>query len=572
LAACVAASFSLGWTAAHAQSASQITPKTFTPPQQAPLSPSLHLAAPGVEAPPGADKLYVTPAGVELDGGFPAFAADFAEVRATLVGHRISGADIYAAARKLETAYARAGYVLVRITVPAQDIADGDVIRLQVIDGYIERIETRRLPWRVRDRIAALVAPLAGHGHVLEKDLERRLLVAGDAPGVILRSTLAPGSVVGATVLVVEAAYQPVSVSLTGDNSLAQSLGRYPAGVGLTFNSPFGLGEQVYLRASGDLSGGVDGYFDLHARNRILAAGAIAPIGNDGLTVNVEGTLARTTPSTATGGPPSTDQFERLSLRLRYPWLRSRSLNISSQLVFDAEDEEDWVLSPAATLPISLDRLRVIRVVTEADYLAPWGGEFSASLTPSFGLDALGARTAADATPTLPLSAQGANANFRKLAANAAYNQTLLPHLAIALSGSAQTSFGHPLAHSEAFGVAGPGQLSAFDAGTLQGDSGYVGRAELSAPLAPPRLAPSLSVNVVASPYLFGAYGEVFLSDATAVQQAHVRAGAYGLGLRLFGGAAGSTSNGQISLEYGREVRTGASGADRLSLMGSVIY
>ena len=53
-------------------------------------------------------------------------------------------------------------------------------------------------------------------------ELERRILMAGDRPGVILSSTLAPGSVTGATVLVVEAKYQPVNDIVTAENSLAR--------------------------------------------------------------------------------------------------------------------------------------------------------------------------------------------------------------------------------------------------------------------------------------------------------------------------------------------------------------
>jgi hemolysin activation/secretion protein len=557
---------------AHAQSASQITPKSFAPPQQGQSAPGFHVASPGAQAPPGADTLFVTPSDVEAVGGFPELAADFAKLRSRLAGRRISGADIYAAARELETAYARAGYVLVRVTVPAQDIADGGVIRLQVIDGYIERIETRSLPWRVRARIAALLAPLTGHGHVLEQALERRLLLASDAPGVTLRSTLAPGSALGATVLVVEASYQPAVAVATGDNSLSPSLGGYQVGSGFNLNSLLGLGEQLYVRASGNPSGGEDGFFEAHALNRILAAGVLVPIGDDGLTLNLEGTLTRTTPSAASG-PQSTDQFDRVSLRLRYPWIRARNLNVSSQLAFDVQDEEDWILTLDAIQPISLDRVRVFRLTTDVDYLAPWGGEISASLTPSFGADAFGARDQSRATPTLPLSVQGANADFQKLAATVSYTQTLVPHLAMALSGAAQSSFGQPLVHSEEFGISGPGQLSTFDAGTLQGDSGYLARVELSAPFGVPRLGSMTHAAAIASPYLFESYGEVFLSDPTAVQQAHVRAGSYGVGLRLYGGAPASLANAQFGIEFGRQSRSdGLRNGDRLSLTGSINY
>ena len=62
------------------------------------------------------------------------------------MGQRVSGAAIFAAARELEAAYAKAGYVLVRVTLPPQKLVSGAVLRLVVIDGMIERIETKRVP------------------------------------------------------------------------------------------------------------------------------------------------------------------------------------------------------------------------------------------------------------------------------------------------------------------------------------------------------------------------------------------------------------------------------------------
>ena len=446
---------------------------------------------PGLDTPPGAEKLFVTLRGVEIESGFPGLAGDAEAIRARLMGRRVSGADIFAAARDLEAAYAKAGYVLVRVTLPRQKLVNGAVLRLFVINGYIERVETKDLPDRVRSRIAAVVGPLIGVHGIMLAELERRILLAGDTPGVILSSALAPGSVTGATILVINAKYQPVNGILNADNTLSEALGHYQVGIGADFNSVFGFGELFYLRVTAAPEDGTNGFLSDYPRNRILAAGVIVPLGIDGLTFNAEGTIARTTPEAA-NGLQSTDQFRRLSARLRYPWIRRRNVNFSSQLVFDVQDEKDSILIEPDTLPLSLDRVRVLRVLNEADYLASWGGAFTASLTPSFGLNVLGARTAAEAAQTvIPLSVQDADATFAKLEGTLGYSQSLAEHLAVSLNGHAQTSFGSALVRSEQIGLAGPGALSAFDVGTLQGDSGVVGRAEISAPfVVPPILGP----------------------------------------------------------------------------------
>jgi hypothetical protein len=53
--------------------------------------------------------------GVSIKGGLPQLAAATAELEARLSGHKISGADVFAAASDLEAAFVRAGHVLVRV-------------------------------------------------------------------------------------------------------------------------------------------------------------------------------------------------------------------------------------------------------------------------------------------------------------------------------------------------------------------------------------------------------------------------------------------------------------------------
>jgi hemolysin activation/secretion protein len=557
-----------------AQTASQITPPSFAPPVESGLGGGIAIGAqPGLDTPPGAEKLSVALSGVNVEGGFPELGAETATLGAGIVGRTITGADIFATARALEAAYGKAGYVLVRVTLPPQKLNNGSKLRLVVVDGFIERIELKDVPDRIRAHTLAMLKPLVGMRHLLLRDLERRVLLAGDQPGVILKSTLAAGSVTGATVLAIDAKYQPLDVTVGLDNSLASALGRYQASVGVDVNGVLGLGETIYLRSVAWPSLGAAGLLSDDPRNRTLAAGFIVPLAVDGLTFNAEITQANTAPAVTPGGFASTDDFDRVSLRLRYAWIRSRDFNFSTQAIFDAENEQESILGG---LPLSLDRERVVRIQNEADYLAPWGGTFSAVVTGSFGLDALGARTAGDATPALPLSRQGANATFDKLDGTLSYSQPLADHLATTFYARAQTSFGSALVRAEQINIAGPGALSGFDAGTLPGDSGALARAELSSPFALPTTAlPTFatSAGIVASPYVFGAIGETFYEAPTALEPSHVYAASYGLGLRLGGSAAGSLSNGSLSLELARDVASdGQPVGDRVTLVTSIRF
>jgi hemolysin activation/secretion protein len=546
---------------AHAQTASQITPKTFAPPTVAAPGGGLAIVGgAGLETPAGAEKLSVTLSGVTVSGGFPELADAQAALVAKLARRKVTGAEIFAAARELEAAYARAGYVLVRVGLPPQKLVNGAALKLIVVDGAVERVETKDAPAAVAGRLHTLLDPLIGKRHLQIRELERRVLLAGDVPGVLIRSTLAPGSADGGTVLVIEVKYQPIDATVTADNSLSRQLGRWQTGLGFDLNSVLGFGELSYVRVSADPIGGNAGFLSEDARNRSLAAGFIVPLPIDGLSFNAEGTQARVSPLAVAPAPAATDLFERLSLRLRYAFIRSRDFNLTSQLVFDAQDEHQALLQAYGGTSLSLDRLRVLRVTNDADYLAAWGGSVTGSLNLSTGLDAFGARTGAEAAASLvPLSRQGAGASFTKLDGALGYTQNFAEHLSTTLSARAQTSFGQALERAEQIGIAGPGSLSAFNAGQLQGDSGAVARAELGAPFVLPANSLPFSdgtVGILATPYAFVSAGEIFLVDPTILESSHVRAASYGGGLRIAGGKAGALGTGSLGLEFSREARS----------------
>jgi hemolysin activation/secretion protein len=548
---------------AQAQTASQITPPSFRPNVEHQGGFALS-GGRGLATPAGAEKLFVKLSGIQIKGGLPELAAATAELERRLVGRAVSGAEVFAAARELEAAYARAGYVLARVVLPPQHLVNGSRLKLTVVDGFIERIELKDVPERVRDRIAKLVQPLVGRRGLTLVELERRVLLAGDTPGSILRTTLAPGAAEGATVLVIESKYQPVSAIFTFDNTLSQALGRTTIGTGVDFNSIAGFGELVYFRANGHPEGGDNGFFDRYPTNRSLAAGIILPLWVDGLTFNAEVTDARTTPR-ANLGVQTTDTFQRLSLRLRYSWLRGRAANFYSEVSFDAQDETQSLFVATDPIPLSEDRLRIVRFTHDGDVFTPWGGLISARLTASFGIDALGARSAASATALLPLSRQGADATFQKLEATLGYSQTLHEHLTVNFAARAQTSFGQPLLRSEQIGIANTTAISALDAGSVVGDQGYVVRGELASPWVVP--LSDMPFGLVAAPYVYAAYGRVELLQPTALEALEISATSYGGGLRFGGNVPGQLSNGSLTLEYGRATRSdGVDATDRVTV------
>ncbi|MEK9212915.1 ShlB/FhaC/HecB family hemolysin secretion/activation protein [Sphingomonas sp. 2378] len=532
-----------------AQTASQITPPSYAPPAQAELRAPLTLPAEAMRTPPeGANTLFVTPQGLTIEGGKLSPATE-AQLRQRLDGKRVSVAEIFAAAGEAEMAEAKAGRVLLRVSVPQQDLKDGAPVRLAVVEGFIERVDTSGLPANVRSRIARLAEQLTEDKALTLRDLERRLMLAADVPGVTVRSTLSPGERPGGTVLRLEGEWQPVSGFVSLDNTLSSALGSLTYGAGVNLNSVLGAGEQIYLRASGlPNTGHRTSVLDPTPRNRALAAGLVVPLGDDGLTLTLEGTDARTAPRPASATSPGFgSRFQRFSSTLRYPVVRRRDVSVGASLGFDAQNERVRIIDPVV-LPLSQDRLRVVRLGADASAYLPGQGFVSAQVEASLGVTGLGARSASQATVAVPLSRAATDADFRKLTASFNLTQPLAPNLAVGLRARGQTSFGQVMANAEQFGIASVDGISPLDAGRVQGDSGFFARGELKAPFV--AAASGILANI--TPYAFAAQGTVWFKQPTVFERRRTDAFAYGAGMRVAGQARDGSPGVTASLEYGR--------------------
>ncbi len=538
--------------AAQAQTASQITPPSFAPPVRSDRpAPVVIPDATGVIAPAGSEALQVTPGALMIDDapeqGDRAVAAALAAIRTQLTGKRVRVADIFAAAHALETAYARSGHVLVRVLVPAQSLADGATLRLVVIDGIIERIDTSAVPRAVRTRVARLLGGLVDRRGVTIAEIERALLLSGEVPGVTLQSTIAAGSAPGTSILLIGARWHMASGFFSFDNMLPPSLGGASYGIGFDLNGVAGLGEQIYLRASGLPTTGDNGFLGAKPRNRALAAGIVVPIGGNGASAAIEVTESRTSPRFEPGLPGIGSLFQRSSLRLHYPVVRRRALTMDTEVALDLLSEKVRIIDPVL-LPLSHDRFNVVRVTGDIGYALANGARFGGRAIASFGVDGLGARSAADADPLEPLSRAGADAAFRKFEVSASAYLPMATHLAFSLRARGQTGFGDALFNAEQIGLATLDGLSPLPSGSLQGDRGYVVRGEATTPFAAPIGRGFASV----APYGFGAFGGVAFQEPTAVERPGTDANAYGAGIRAKYETAENGAGIGATIEWGR--------------------
>lgn len=349
--------------AAMSQTASSVTPETFQPRLQN-LAGSVEFSgSAGTQAPPGSDQIGITLSGVVLEGAFPQMAAANAAFEQRLTRGRIPVSELFDATAGLEAAYARGGFVLARVVLGQQTLRDGGVLHVSVIDGFVEAIDTARVPPEIRPRIEMLTGPLVKRKGLTMAQLERQLLLAGDVPGVALGSALATGQRPGGTIITLDPEFRRITGFVGFDNFAPAELGSIAPddlhglvfNSGFELNSPLGYGEAVY----GRLSASPRGVLSSDPLYRVLALGTVVPVGPSGLALNLEVTTSDTTPDT--DQVQTRSDFDRQSIRLIYPWIRSRQMNLTTQLILDRQKDEMNFRTPG--LPtVFRDQITVLRL------------------------------------------------------------------------------------------------------------------------------------------------------------------------------------------------------------------
>lgn len=505
-------------------------PSQVAPPVIATPSGGARISLPEVPAgatvPAQAQKLSFKLLGFDIKDEFEGLVAARREIEAPLIGRRITVANVFEFADKLQQIYVRAGYPLSRVVILPQEFEKSARIKLRVIDGFIERMNLEAIPLPVRGRVAAVLAPLVRRTHLKQSELERQLLIAGEAPGLILNAVFAAGKEVGGSVLVLAARYRPVSASIYTDNALPSIFGTGQIVATASFNSLLGAGEQLTVSTAGL----PDKDFDTRYPTRRYLSGTFSiPIGIDGWKFEIGGTNGVTTPRVNLDAR-SQGLLSQGRAKLSYDIVKLRDFELTLNGRFDATNEEVDTLLFTPQIPLHIDRLRVARAGFDGIWrLRETGTTFNFGSNYSRGINGLGARLAVNADPLTPLSRQGADAVFDKWDGHTEVNQSLPYDFFASFTASFQTSFHHALLTSEQYSIDGAKMLSGFTSGALPGDTSWVLRGELGGTFA----FTVGSGSVTMMPYLFAAYGERIMIEPTVLEIASVHANNAGAGLRF---------------------------------------
>jgi hemolysin activation/secretion protein len=269
---------------------------------------------------------------LRLNGAQALSSEELQAITRPYIGREVTLADLEALAQAITAKYRERGYFLAQAVVPVQTV-QGGVVEISVIEGRLGKVDVLVAPDAPigEDRVRGFLAPLQAGEAVNGERYERAMLLLSDQPGVRVSSGLQEGAQPGTTDLTVEVSAGPRWVfTAEADNHGTKESGRYRVGGTARWLSPFGIGDNMDLRAMVSDDGLWFG-----------RAAYEAPVGTSGLRAGVG--LARV--RYELGGPFSDldaqGRADVFDVSLSYPVIRQRQQNLFLRLSADVKKLRD---------------------------------------------------------------------------------------------------------------------------------------------------------------------------------------------------------------------------------------
>jgi hemolysin activation/secretion protein len=480
-------------------------------------------AQPGARvAPPGSDRIFTTPAAIQIEGASAYPPAVFEEMTRPLVGKRVAVSELFALAQRIEAMYRADGYFLTVVFLPAQRVADGR-IRIQIVEGYISSVvidgdvgPVARQAQRFLDRVT-----LSRPANL--RDVERYLLLTQDLPGITLKTILRPGKEAGSSELVAQLSRKAWDALFEVSNRGSKFTGTQQGTAVIGANSFTSLGERV--------EGTFFTTFDGEQNYGQLAWSSY--IGSEGMQLRAYVGRGHTKP----GAQLSLVNYDGLltvaGAFLNYPVIRSRPLNFN---VFGGYDYYHSHADVLGNVPLTRTDLSVFRLGGDANYRDAWNGVTFGNLRLSKGAAIFGASHKGDPF----LNRLNADPTFFKVNGEVSRLQGIwiAPGFSLnAFSTIAAQYSGDILPSNEKYFVGGERLGRGYFAGQVTGDKAIAGSFELqfnfevpfdeSTGVGGPSRGTSLPVQV----YLFYDHARVWNNAPDEVSA--VTARSFGGGIRL---------------------------------------
>ena len=456
---------------AHLPSGAEAGRGTLQPVMPQSSAPGQAVAVPkssSVQAPKGAETFSFALASVDIEGATAYSPDELKPLYADLLGKTVTVADMFKVADDLELRYRTAGFITTRVIVPRQTIDDGH-FRIRVIEGFVSDITYPDDIGPAKAALALLLDPLRRVRPINVADIERRLLLANDLPGLTIKASLEPSATeVGGSLIVVHAERKAFDGSLTYDNRSTPYVGSSEWVSTVAWNAFASRADRLSLTVK---------MSSPFKREWSFSGDYQALLTSGGLTLNFLSSFSRSNPG---------EELDPLDVRSRvlseqgtltYPIIRARLENLHVFGEFEYRDID----TDLGDIIFNRDKLRIARLGLDYDRTDTWNGVTALRGTIHQGIGIFDAT--AHGSP-LASRADG-HSSFTKFTAAITRVQSLPDDLCVVATAAGQIS-NVPLLASEQLALGGPNFARAYDDGEISGDKGWAGSLELRySPLLP---------------------------------------------------------------------------------------
>ncbi|MCE2745992.1 MAG: hypothetical protein LW710_08805 [Burkholderiales bacterium] len=199
---------------------------------------------PNTNTQPNADE-YKEPS-FEVQGPELVPRAQVMAVLSGFSGREITFSDLRAATGAVEQLHAEAGYEVVRVLIPEQEIKPGERLKLQIVDARLDVITVAGNDFFTAESIQQSLVVLQPGALINTVDMDKNLRLINDNPAKIVRVRLEPSDKPGLVDAKVQVSDQkPVAAYLTLDNSGTNATGDFRMGLALQHNNAFNKGHMA---------------------------------------------------------------------------------------------------------------------------------------------------------------------------------------------------------------------------------------------------------------------------------------------------------------------------------------
>ncbi|WP_271911106.1 ShlB/FhaC/HecB family hemolysin secretion/activation protein [Vreelandella alkaliphila] len=441
-----------------------------------------------------AKSIRIRLASVSVDGARTLPLSTLTPIWQGRIGAEITLADLYRMADAVDAAYLAAGYFS-KTVVPVQDFSDGQ-IRLQVFEGYVDRIEINSHIPGIETRLAPYLQRILDMHPIRVKAAERELLLMSDLAGLSIEGTFVrPEGATGGGVLRLEIGQYRSSGMIGLDNLGSDTVGPLQMAGVVTFNDVLNQFETT------NLTGVITPQHP--DRMTLLQMMQSYPLGSNGLNAGYSFVYLRQHPDGGAGAPDIDVTSAMGTAFMSYPFLRTLDRSLWGQAELTVRNDDVDVLGSAAA------RSRIRWVTNSLQY------------SQSFETSEINLEGAVNLGTNSDIDMGAVPDDFHFVTAELDYTQAFSETTTMTLLARGQYA-GRPLPGAVQFGIGGETYGRAFDSGTISGDKGAAASAQVSHEVdIGLAFLPTLSTSA------FVDYGAAWADDVTG----HMYLGSYGVGL-----------------------------------------